>query len=135
VKKAEGVDSVCLSAKDSRRRQCSKRRISTVYRRLWSADMTNSYLVSVKKTQNLCEEFIKMWHHHFFFLFETPQYRSDLGRFTVQDCNHIQLYVLLTVHLGIILVNNQLDVQFFFHVRLFLFSTCFRQPCAHHQEN
>ena len=44
-------------------------------------------------------------------------------------------YVLLTVHLGIIFVNNQLDAQFFFHVCLFLFSTCFGQPCAHYQEN
>jgi len=43
--------------------------------------------------------------------------------------------VLLTVHLGIILVNNQLDAQFFFLVRLFQFSTCFEQRCAHHKEN
>ena len=32
-------------------------------------------------------------------------------------------------------VNNQLDAQFFFYVCLFLLSTCFEQPCAHHQEN
>jgi len=44
-------------------------------------------------------------------------------------------YVLLTMHLGIIFVNNQLDAQFFFHVCLFLFCLCFGQPCAHHQEN
>jgi len=44
-----------------------------------------------------------------------------------------EFYVLLTVHPGMILVNNQLYAQFF--VRLFLFSTCFRQPCSHHQEN
>jgi len=44
-------------------------------------------------------------------------------------------YVLLTVHLRIILVNNQLDSPFFFHVCLFLFSTYFGQPCPHHQEN
>jgi hypothetical protein len=44
-------------------------------------------------------------------------------------------YILLTVHRGITFVNNQLDVQFFFHLCLFLFSTCFGQPCAHHQEN
>ena len=43
--------------------------------------------------------------------------------------------VLLTVHLGIILVNNQLDAQFFFLIYLFQFSTCFEHPCAHHQEN
>jgi len=31
-------------------------------------------------------------------------------------------------------VNDQLDAQFF-SVCLFQFSTCFEQPCAHHQEN
>ena len=43
--------------------------------------------------------------------------------------------VLLTVHRGSVLVNNQLDAQFFFHIYLFQFSTCFEDPCAHHQEN
>jgi len=33
-----------------------------------------------------------------------------------------------------ILVNNQRGALFF-HVCLFLFSTCFGQPCIHHQEN
>jgi len=47
------------------------------------------------------------------------------------DCS---LYALLTVHPNIIFVKNQLDAQMF-HVCLFLFSTCFGQPCAHHQEN
>jgi len=36
-------------------------------------------------------------------------------------------------YLGL-LVNDQLDVQFF-SVYLFQFSTCFEQPRAHHQEN
>ena len=44
-------------------------------------------------------------------------------------------YVLLTVHLGIILVNNRIDAQFFFLIRLFKLSTCFEQHSAHHQEN
>jgi hypothetical protein len=43
--------------------------------------------------------------------------------------------VLLTVHLGSVLVNNQPDAQFFFCIYLFQFSTCFEHPCAHHQEN
>jgi len=34
-----------------------------------------------------------------------------------------------------VLVNNQLDAQFFFRVYLFQFSTSFQHPCAHHQEN
>jgi len=46
-----------------------------------------------------------------------------------------QFYVLLKVHLGSVLVNNQPDAQFFFRIHLFQFSTCFEHPCAHHQEN
>ena len=46
-----------------------------------------------------------------------------------------KFYVLLTLHLGSILVNNKLDSQFFFHIYLFQFSTCFEHHCAHHQEN
>jgi hypothetical protein len=34
-----------------------------------------------------------------------------------------------------VLVNDQLDAQFFFSICLFQFSTCFEQPRAHHQEN
>jgi hypothetical protein len=44
-------------------------------------------------------------------------------------------YVLFTVHLGIILVNDHLDAQFFFLLCLFQSSTCFEQPRAHHQKN
>jgi len=37
---------------------------------------------------------------------------------------------------GVLLVNNQLDAQFFFfRIYLFKFSTCFEHLCAHHQEN
>ena len=43
-------------------------------------------------------------------------------------------YISLTLHLGIILVNNQLDALFQC-IYLFHFSTCFQQPSAHHQEN
>jgi len=43
--------------------------------------------------------------------------------------------VLLTVHLSINLVNNQLDSQFFyFIVRLLQSNTCFEQRRAHHLE-
>jgi hypothetical protein len=49
----------------------------------------------------------------------------------------VEFYILLAVHLGsiLVLVNNQLDVQFFFRIYLFQFSTCFEHPCANHQEN
>ena len=39
---------------------------------------------------------------------------SNLKRFQLHV--RLQLYVLLTVHPGMILVNNQLDVQFFMYV-------------------
>jgi hypothetical protein len=48
---------------------------------------------------------------------------------------YVEFYVLLTVHLGIILVNDRLDAQFFFLICLFQSSSCFEQPRAHHQEN
>ena len=38
------------------------------------------------------------------------------------------------MHLGSVLVNNQLDAQFFFRIYLFQFSTRFEHPSAHHQE-
>ena len=44
-------------------------------------------------------------------------------------------YVLLTVHLSITLVNDQLDAQFFyFIIHSLQSSTCFEQRRAHHQE-
>jgi hypothetical protein len=46
----------------------------------------------------------------------------------------MEFYVLLTVHLGIIPVNDQLDAQFFFLICLFKSFICFEQPRAHHQE-
>jgi hypothetical protein len=46
----------------------------------------------------------------------------------------VEFYISLTVHLGIILVNNQHDALFQC-IYLFNFSTCFEQPSAHHQEN
>ena len=45
------------------------------------------------------------------------------------------VYVLLTVHLGITLANNQLDAQvLYFIISLLQSSTCFEQRRAHHQE-
>jgi hypothetical protein len=46
-----------------------------------------------------------------------------------------EFYVLLTVHLGIILVNDKLDAQSFLRICLIPISTCFEHSCAHHQEN
>jgi len=64
-------------------------------------------------------------------------YRHSIQRScTIWSLNTVPVfYVLLTVHLGSILVNNHLDAQFFFRIYLFQFSTCFENPCAHHQEN
>ena len=48
---------------------------------------------------------------------------------------YIFFFVLLTVHLGITLVNDQLDAQFFyFIIRLLQSSKCFEQRRAHRQE-
>jgi len=44
-------------------------------------------------------------------------------------------YNLLTVRLSTILVNNQLETQFFFLICLFQFSPCFEHSSAHHQES
>jgi hypothetical protein len=48
--------------------------------------------------------------------------------------NKTILCVLLTAHLGIIFVNKATRYTIFL-ICLFLFSICFGQPCAHHQEN
>jgi len=42
--------------------------------------------------------------------------------------------ISLTLHLGTILVNNQFDALLQC-IYLFHFSTCFKQPSAHHQDN
>ena len=48
---------------------------------------------------------------------------------------NLPILFLLTVHLSITLVNDQLDAQFFyFLIRLLQSSTCFKQRRAHHQE-
>jgi hypothetical protein len=44
-----------------------------------------------------------------------------------------EFYVLLTVHLGIILVNNQLDAQFLFLCVYFNSLHVLEQPRAHHE--
>ena len=62
---------------------------------------------------------------------------SSLLYDTPRDENQTVLffYVLLTVHLSINLVNDQLDAQlFYFIIRLLHSSTCFEQRRAHHQE-
>jgi hypothetical protein len=47
-----------------------------------------------------------------------------------------KFYILLTVHLGTIGGNNQLDALFnvYIYIYIFHFSTCSEQPSAHHQE-
>ena len=47
----------------------------------------------------------------------------------------LTFFFLLTVHLSINLVNDQLDAQFFYYtIRLLQSSTCFEQRRSHHQE-
>ena len=48
---------------------------------------------------------------------------------------NIKFYILLTVQLGIILVNDQFDAQIiYFIIRLLQSSTCFEQRRSHYQE-
>jgi hypothetical protein len=49
---------------------------------------------------------------------------------------HPWIFILCLMQQGhLLLVNNQLDAQFFFLICLFQFSTCFEQTHADHQEN
>jgi len=62
--------------------------------------------------------------------------RNFPGR-TVEDNENPQLVVCVSGFMYVclkILVNNQLDDQFFY-ICVFQFSTCFEQPSAHHQES
>ena len=52
----------------------------------------------------------------------------------IAQLNSSEFDILLTVHLSITLVNDQLDAQFFyFIINLLQSSTCFEQRRAHHQ--
>jgi hypothetical protein len=59
------------------------------------------------------------------------------GSLYVNTCAFVDIICCILcfvdLHLGIILVNDQLDAQFSFLVCLFQSSTCFEQPRAHHQ--
>ena len=60
---------------------------------------------------------------------------ADRRRDRQTDRHDEFFFVLLTVHLSINLVNDQLEAQFFyFIIRLLQFSTCFEQRRVHHQE-
>jgi hypothetical protein len=48
--------------------------------------------------------------------------------------SYYNFYILLPSILLWFLVNGRIDARFF-SMYLFQFSTCFEQPCAHHQEN
>ena len=68
-------------------------------------------------------------HVHFC---NTGRLRSEVTM-VIKLYNKVEFYILLTVHLGVIQVNNQLDALFSMY--LFHFSTCFERPSALHQEN
>ena len=81
----------------------------------------------------LCKEFFHSWM--------TKEVRSitmNTHKFVInKECSrNANFYVLLTVRLGSILVNNKLETQFFFfRIYLFQFSTCFEHTCDHHKKN
>ena len=75
-----------------------------------------------------------MWTSKFFIRFHVLKLKHSNG-LHVPTTSHPSFNVLLTVHLGITLVNGQLDAQFFyFIIHLLQSSTCFEQRRAHHQE-
>jgi hypothetical protein len=53
---------------------------------------------------------------------------------SVQIRNNVQDFNIRVKGIVLIYVNKQTGT-IIFHIRLFLFSTCFGHPCAHHQEN
>jgi hypothetical protein len=61
--------------------------------------------------------------------------RLKLKQVTYAAATLLWTLIRIVVSMDTIFVNNQLDAQFPFHVCLLQFSTCFGQPCAHHQEN
>ena len=69
------------------------------------------------------------------FLYENPNTPSDTRKIFCPNWTEnfvVIFYILLTVHLGMILVNNQLDPLPLMY--LFYLSTCFEQHSVHHQE-
>jgi hypothetical protein len=73
------------------------------------------------------------WQSVLEFTFLADRY-TNIAAFKVVGLRSIILQKILIIH-KTILVNNQLDAQFFFLVRLFQSSACFEQPRAHHQEH
>ena len=68
--------------------------------------------------------------------FTEHQNKSSSSSSWCESCLLVyNFYVLLTVHLSVNSVNDQLDAQvFYFIIRLLQSSTCFEQCRAHHQE-
>ena len=61
--------------------------------------------------------------------------RKGILHHVIHKLMEVKFDVLLTVHLSVTLVNDQLEVQFFyFIIRLLESSTRFEQRRAHHQE-
>ena len=65
----------------------------------------------------------------------TTHFKYIFCKMKAKRHNTTSFEVLLTVHLSINFVNDQLDAQFFyFIIRLLQSSTCFEQRRVHHQE-
>ena len=69
-------------------------------------------------------------------LFTTPyHHHQEIIELQRYELRFILFNVLLTVHLSVTLVNDQLDAQLlYFIIRLLQSSTYFEQRRAHHQE-
>jgi len=77
-------------------------------------DMASHLLVVL---QHCCD---MVWAHTFVSLQDWPEV--------------VKRFYFDVIHLVLILINNQLDAQFLIYIYI-RFSTCFEQPCTHHQES
>jgi hypothetical protein len=58
--------------------------------------------------------------------------RVRIGFIKLRTETYVRLLSHVVMHST---VNDELDEHFFFLISLLQFSTCFEQPCVHHQEN
>ena len=60
-----------------------------------------------------------------------PLCRREVVAIVVVEIQYSDFYVLLAVHLGSVLVNNQLDSQFFFRICVCIYILCFFSNLIH----
>ena len=89
------------------------------------------YIVTISNCSNMAERVAVTELCRIKFIWPEWLFITDISRYVIRKW--VRFYISLTVHPGIILVNNRLDSL----ISMYLFHsfTCFEQPNAHHQEN